>query len=174
MHSGDHMSRRGRGLRITSNYPDRTDLSKCYVRILAHPNMSGKYDFRFIKKFYNLDSTIWMIIHNFSCLFHYLRIVYFHENMKNVDFSHNLHWRLSGEGKLLCLQLGITTYRNGPERTKRTWTDRNGPERTETDLDRNGLLWVPKRTGMDFSGYRNGPEQTSAHTETNFNGNQKR
>ena len=44
---------------------------------------------------------------------------------------------------------GITTYRNGPE-----WT--------ETDLQkyRNGLLWVPKRTGTDFSGYRNGPGQT--------------
>ena len=46
---------------------------------------------------------------------------------------------------------------------------------TETDLRkyRNWLLWVPKRTGTDFSGYRNGPDQTSAHTETNFNGNQK-
>ena len=55
-----------------------------------------------------------------------------------------------------CLsKWGITTYRNGPERTG---TNRNGPERTETDL-RNGLLWVPKRTGTDFSGYRNGQNQ---------------
>ena len=46
------------------------------------------------------------------------------------------------------------------------------PKRTGTY--RNGLLWVPKRTGTDFSGYRNGQERTSAHTETNFNGNQKR
>ena len=29
-------------------------------------------------------------------------------------------------------------------------------------------------TETDFSGYRNGLEQTSAQTETNFNGNQKR
>ena len=51
-----------------------------------------------------------------------------------------------------------------------TETDRNGPERTETDPPkyRNGLLsvpkltgtdpglqWVPKRTGTDFSSYRN-------------------
>ena len=36
---------------------------------------------------------------------------------------------------------------------------------TETDLRkyRNGLLWVPKRTRTDFSGYRNGPEQTSSY-----------
>ena len=52
-------------------------------------------------------------------------------------------------------------------------------ERTEMDLRkyRNGLLWVPKQIGMDFRGYtlcRNGLEQTSAYTETNFNGNQKR
>ena len=37
-------------------------------------------------------------------------------------------------------------------------TCRNGPERTETDFYR----------------YRNGLEQTSAHTETNFSENQKR
>ena len=37
---------------------------------------------------------------------------------------------------------------------------------------------LPKRTyentETDFYEYRNGPEQTSAHTEMNFNGNQKR
>ena len=76
----------------------------------------------------------------------------------------------------ICWVSQITeTDRNGP---KRTGTDGNGPERTETDLRkyRNGLLWVPKPTGTDFSGYRNGPEQTSAHsdTETNLSGNQKR
>ena len=43
-----------------------------------------------------------------------------------------------------------------------TKTDRNRPERTVLRKYRNGLLWVPKRTGTDFSGYRNGPEQTSA------------
>ena len=48
---------------------------------------------------------------------------------------------------------------------KRTGTDQNGPTK------------IPKRTSMgtgtDFSGYRNGAEQTSAHIETNLNGNQK-
>ena len=78
---------------------------------------------------------------------------------------------------------GITTYRNGPERTetdrnglllipKRTFlvpkrtlvdteTDRDGPERTETDFPgyRNGLSGYrngPERTETDFPGYRNG------------------
>ena len=38
-----------------------------------------------------------------------------------------------------------------------------------------GCNCAPKRTGItDFSGYRNGPEQTSAHTETIFNETQKR
>ena len=51
---------------------------------------------------------------------------------------------------------GITTYRNGPERTH---------ENTETDFYgyRNGPERIP-----DFGGYRYGPEQTSANTETNF------
>ena len=60
-------------------------------------------------------------------------------------------------------QKGVTTYRNGPERTKKDW---------------NGHTKIPKQISMgtktDFSGHRNRPEQTSAHTETNFNGNQKR
>ena len=43
------------------------------------------------------------------------------------------------------LIIGVTTYRNEPERTE---TDKNWPERTETDIQnyRNGLQWVPKRT----------------------------
>ena len=55
---------------------------------------------------------------------------------------------------------GITTYRNGPERTE-----------TDTRKYRHGLLWYgngPERI-PDFSGYEKGPEQTSAHTETNCN-----
>ena len=43
---------------------------------------------------------------------------------------------------------------------------------------RNGPTKIPKQTSMgtetDFSGCGNGQEQTSAHTKTNFNGNQKR
>ena len=60
--------------------------------------------------------------------------------------------------KLMRFLSGVTTYRNGPERTE---TNRNGPKRNETNLRkyRNGLLWVPKRTGTDFSGYRNGPDR---------------
>ena len=58
------------------------------------------------------------------------------------------------------LKIGVSrlteTDRNGP---KGTGTAPNGPERPETDLQ---------------NGYPNGQEQTSAHTETNFNGNQKR
>ena len=38
---------------------------------------------------------------------------------------------------------GVTTYRNGPKRTS-----------MGTETDRNGLQWVPKRTGTDFSSYR--------------------
>ena len=38
-----------------------------------------------------------------------------------------------------------------------------------TGMDRDGPTKIPKRTSMgtetDFSGYRNGPEQTSAHTK---------
>ena len=47
--------------------------------------------------------------------------------------------------------MGITTYRNGPERTE---TDlrkyRNGPERTSvgTETDRNRLQLTPKRTSV--------------------------
>ena len=33
---------------------------------------------------------------------------------------------------------------------------------------------LPERTETDFSGYRNGPEQTLAHTQMNLSGNQKR
>ena len=58
-------------------------------------------------------------------------------------------------------QRGITTYRNGTDRNEPTKI----PKRTSmgTETDRNGLQWVPKRTGA-----------ASAHTETNFNRNQKR
>ena len=68
-------------------------------------------------------------------------------------------------------KLNVMLQKGYHDLPKRTGTDRNGLELTETDLRkyRNGLLWVPKRTGTDFSGYRNGSEQTSAHTETNFN-----
>ena len=56
------------------------------------------------------------------------------------------------------LHRGITTYRNGPERTyENTETDfygyRNGPERTSvgTETDRNRLQHTPKRTSIGTS-----------------------
>ena len=72
--------------------------------------------------------------------------------LENVPFT---QWQCIFEPR--SNKTGITTYRNGPERTE---TDprkyRNGllwvPKRTGTD---SGLQWVPKRTGTDFSSYRN-------------------
>ena len=74
--------------------------------------------------------------------------------------------------KRLVHKMGFTTYRNGP---KRTGTDRNGllwiPKRT---------FWVPKRTLVDTETDRdgqewtetdrNGPKRTFVDTETDFLG----
>ena len=71
--------------------------------------------------------------------------------------------RLAG-ARLFRVSRLTATDRNEPKRTgpKRTY------ENTETDFYgyRNGLQWVLKS--------ENGPEQTSAHTEKKFSGNQKR
>ena len=82
------------------------------------------------------------------------------------EFSQNISWHwplIIMVSKHQQYQKGVTTYRNGPERTKKDW---------------NGHTKIPKQISMgtktDFNGHRNRPEQTSALTETNFNGNQKR
>ena len=76
-----------------------------------------------------------------------------------------VHMRSSNDNFLLRIRIriridywwnaGITTYRNGPERTyENTETDfyeyRNGPERTSvgTETDRNRLQLIPKWTSV--------------------------
>ena len=53
--------------------------------------------------------------------------------------------------------LGITAYQNGTEPNGPTKIPKRTSMGTETDFSgyRNGLQWVPKRTGTDFSSYRN-------------------
>ena len=82
------------------------------------------------------------------CLYQFLIIAYLFTLLYLTVFRHIRVSRLT------------ETDRNRP---KQTGMDRNGPTK-----NRNGLLYVTKRTGTDFSGYQNGPKQTSAHAETNF------
>ena len=67
-------------------------------------------------------------------------------------------------------QQKLTNRERWNEVSRLTETDRNGPERTHenTEMDFYGYGNGPERI-PDFSGYRNGREQTSAHTKTNFN-----
>ena len=67
------------------------------------------------------------------------------------------------------LIIGVTAYRNKPERTE---TDQNRPERIETDIQnyRNGLQWVQKRTLQCTETEQN---VVSGHTETNTIGTRK-
>ena len=67
------------------------------------------------------------------------------------------------------LIIGVTSYRNEPERTE---TDRNLPDRAETDIQnyRNGLQWVPKCTLQCTETEQN---VVSAYIETNTMGTRK-
>ena len=57
-----------------------------------------------------------------------------------------------------------------PKRTGTDEMDRYGPNGTKRTFENTEMDLYGYRNGLK---YRNGPEQTSAHTEKNFNENQK-